>query len=73
MSQGSKERYVPSGVNAQSWLGFEQRIQERRFHALLETMNHAISAGDAIAARVALEEARRNLPTSKADSPHSRF
>ena len=64
MSQGPSGRYVPSGVNAQSWLGFEQRIQERRFRALLDTMNRAIAAGDAIAARVALEEARELRPNA---------
>src|SRR5262245_7832227 len=62
MSQGSKNRFVPSGVNAQSWLGFEQRIQQRRFQALLDTMHHAIDAGDAIQARIALEEARELRP-----------
>jgi hypothetical protein len=51
-------------VNAQSWLGFEQRIQERRFRALLETMTQAIAAGDAIGARVALEEARELRPNA---------
>jgi hypothetical protein len=64
MSQSPNGRFVPSGVNAQSWLGFEQRIQERRFRALLETMNQAIAAGDAIAARIALEEARELRPTA---------
>ncbi len=62
MAQGPIGRYVPSGVNAQSWLGFEQRIQERRFRALLDAMNHAITAGDTIEARVALEEARELRP-----------
>lgn len=61
MSQAN-ERFVPSGVNAQSWIGFEQRISERRFRALLETMDNAIAAGDAIDARVALEEARELRP-----------
>jgi hypothetical protein len=51
-------------VNAQSWLGFEQRIQERRFRALLDTMTQAIAAGDAIGARVALEEARELRPNA---------
>jgi hypothetical protein len=64
MAQGPNERYVPSGVNAQSWLGFEQRIQERRFRALLDTINQAIAASDAIAARVALEEARELRPNA---------
>ena len=64
MSQGPSGRYVPSGVNAQSWIGFEQRIQERRFRALLDTMNQAIATGDAIGARVALEEARELRPSA---------
>jgi len=54
MAQGPEGRYVPSGVNAQSWLGFEQRIQERRFRALLDTINQAIAAGDAKELRRAL-------------------
>jgi hypothetical protein len=62
MSQGPNGRYVPSGVNAQSWLGFEQRIQERRFRALLEAMHQAIAAGNPVDARIALEEARELRP-----------
>ncbi len=58
----SNGRYVPSGVNEQSWLGFEQRIQDRRFQALLDAMNQAIATGDAIGARIALEEARELRP-----------
>ena len=54
--------FVPQGVNAASWRGFEQRIQERRFRALLETVNTSIVAGNAIAARVALDEARELRP-----------
>jgi hypothetical protein len=64
MSERSQERFVPSGVNAQSWLGFEQRIQERRFRALLDTIDRAIAAGDAAAARVAFEEARELRPAA---------
>ena len=62
MSQGSNERFVPSGVNAESWLGFEKRIEERRFRALLDTMNQAIAANDVTGARVAFEEARELRP-----------
>jgi hypothetical protein len=54
--------FVPHGVNAASWRGFEQRITERRFRALLETVNTSIVAGDAAAARVALDEARELRP-----------
>jgi hypothetical protein len=55
-------RYVPDGVNPQSWIGFEQRIQERRFRALLEQIDHAILRRDDVAARLALEEARELRP-----------
>ena len=58
----SARSFVPYGVNAASWRGFEQRITERRFRALLDTINTSIVAGDAIAARVALEEARELRP-----------
>jgi tetratricopeptide (TPR) repeat protein len=54
--------FVPHGVNAASWRGFEQRITERRFKAMLETVNTSIVAGDAAAARTALEEARELRP-----------
>ena len=57
-------RFVPSGVDAQSWMGFEQRIQERRFQALVEAMKTAIATGDAVGAHVALEEARELRPTA---------
>src|SRR5690348_1632706 len=56
------KRFVPSGVDAQSWIGFEHRIQERRFKALLETIKTAIAQRDGVAARVALEEARELRP-----------
>jgi len=54
--------FVPHGVNAASWRGFEQRITERRLKALLETINTSIVAADGIAARTALEEARELSP-----------
>jgi hypothetical protein len=55
-------RFVPSGVNEQSWVGFEQRIQERRFRALLESISTAVARNDGAAARLALEEARELRP-----------
>jgi hypothetical protein len=55
-------RFVPKGIDAQSWLGFEQRIQDRRYGALIESMRTAIAAGDAAGARIALEEARELRP-----------
>ncbi len=61
-NDGSSKRFVPSGVDAQSWIGFEHRIQERRFKALVETINTAIAQRDGVAARVALEEARELRP-----------
>ena len=54
--------YVPHGVDASSWLGFEQRIQERRFRALLETAREALAAGNRNAAQNALAEARLLRP-----------
>ncbi len=54
--------FVPQGVNAASWRGFEQRITERRVKALLDAANSAIVVGDSITARVALEEARDLRP-----------
>src|SRR3954466_3635426 len=59
---GPSKRFVPSGVDAQSWIGFEHRIQERRFKALIETINAAVARRDGVAARVALEEARELRP-----------
>jgi hypothetical protein len=56
--------FIPAGVDATSWLGFEQRIQERRFRSLIDTIIAAIAAGDAVNARVALEEARELSPSS---------
>jgi hypothetical protein len=54
--------FVPQGVNAASWRGFEQRITERRFRALLEAINVSIVSGDAQTARAALDEARELKP-----------
>jgi hypothetical protein len=63
MTDGShRTSYVPQGVNAASWMGFEQRIQERRFQGLLRTIDAAIAAGDVAGARVALQEARELRP-----------
>jgi hypothetical protein len=66
MAEGhlDSKRFVPSGVDAQSWLGFEHRIQERRFKALLETITTAVARRDGVAARVALEEARELRPAA---------
>jgi hypothetical protein len=63
---GSGERFVPKGVDEQSWIGFEQRIQERRFRVLLGTIRASIAAGDMVAARHALDEARELVPDSGA-------
>ena len=57
-------RFIPSGVNAASWLDFEQRIQDRRYRALIESAQRAIAAGDGIGARTAIEEARELRPES---------
>jgi hypothetical protein len=57
-------RFVPTGVDAASWTDFEQRIQQRRFRALIEAGDRAVSSGDLTAARNALEEARELQPDS---------
>ncbi len=64
LSRGEPQRFVPSGVDAQTWLGFEQRIQQRRYHALIQQIKAAIARRDGIAARVALEEANELRPDS---------
>ena len=45
-------------------MGFEQRIQDRRFKALLESLKGALAAGDVVVARAALDEARELRPAS---------
>lgn len=60
----SSGRFVPTGVDAASWTDFEQRIQQRRFRALIETGDRAVASGDLAAARNALEEARELQPES---------
>jgi hypothetical protein len=59
------QRFVPSGVDAQSWIGFEQRIQNRRFGALLAQIEQALVQRDGVTARVALEEARELRPDAQ--------
>jgi hypothetical protein len=58
-------RYVPPGVDARTWLGFEERIRERRFRALLESIDVATKIGDRAAALAAVEEARQLRPGSQ--------
>jgi hypothetical protein len=50
------------GVDAQSWSGFEQRMQARRFDALLASARAAASARNAVLAQHALDEAREIRP-----------
>jgi hypothetical protein len=56
--------FVPHGIDTDSWLGFEQRIQQRRFHALIDTARAALAAGDRHTAAGALTEARELNPTA---------
>ena len=60
----SNGRFVPMGVNAASWTDFEQRVQHRRFRALIEAGERAVASGDLTAARNALDEARELQPES---------
>ena len=54
------------GVDAQSWLGFEQRIQARRFDALIASARQAIACNNVVLAEHALMEAREMRPQSDA-------
>jgi hypothetical protein len=63
VSNPSFERpFVPAGVNANVWLGFEGRVRQRRFHALVESIEKAIARGDLDAAATALDEAESLQP-----------
>ena len=59
------KRFVPTGVDADTWIGFEARIQERRFNALLHAIKSALAAHDGVAARVALDELRELRPAAR--------
>jgi hypothetical protein len=56
------DSYIPPGVDPQMWMGFERRIRERRYQALLDTINNAIESGDRVAALLAIEQARELNP-----------
>ena len=62
MAPPATARFVPAGVDAASWTDFEQRVQERRFAALVTAADRAIASGDRDAARVSIEEARELRP-----------
>jgi hypothetical protein len=67
------DSYIPPGVDPQMWMGFEQRIRERRYQALLVTINNAIDSGDRVAALLAIEQARELNPLSaELDEPRRR-
>ena len=61
----SRSTPLHPGVDAQSWLGFEQKIQARRFEALLTSARDAIASGNAVLARHAIDEAREIHPESR--------
>jgi hypothetical protein len=54
----SRPSRVHPDVDAQSWLGFEQRIQARRFDALISSAHDAIRGKNLLLAQHAIEEAR---------------
>jgi len=54
--------FVPRGIDTESWLGFEQRIQQRRFHGLIDTARQALADGDRQGALSAIAEARELNP-----------
>jgi hypothetical protein len=61
----SRSTPLHPGVDAQSWLGFEQKIQARRFDALLASAKDAIANGNAVLAQHAIDEAREIHPESR--------
>ena len=60
--------FVPSGVDAGTWMGFEQRIRSRRFAALVDQFEQAMRDDDRDAAQAALDEASELRP----DAPEVR-
>jgi hypothetical protein len=54
--------FIPRGIDTESWLGFEQRIQQRRFNGLIDTARQALAAGDRQGALSAIAEARELNP-----------
>jgi hypothetical protein len=54
------------GVDPQSWLSFEQRIQARRFDALIASAREAIANGNIVFAEHAVAEAREIRPRDAA-------
>jgi hypothetical protein len=63
VSTSSFERpFIPSGVSPSVWLGFEGRVRQRRFHALVDSIEKAIARGDLDAAALALDEAESLQP-----------
>ena len=60
--------FVPLGVDAGTWMGFEQRIRSRRFAALVEQFEQAVLVEDRDAAQAALDEAAELRP----DAPEVR-
>jgi hypothetical protein len=55
-------RRIPEGVDPISWLGFEHRIGQRRFAALIRAVSLATESGDVSSAQAALDEARELCP-----------
>ena len=56
------DRLVPPGVDEGTWIGFEQRIEERRFPASIDRGREALRTDDAEVARTSLPEARELRP-----------
>jgi hypothetical protein len=61
----SRSTTIHPGVDPQTWLGFEQRIQARRFDALITSAREAIVKGNLALAAHALDEAREIRPEAK--------
>jgi hypothetical protein len=59
---GHAEPFIPDGAESEAWLGYVDRVRERRFRALVAAIDAALIEGDAPAARIALAEAHELKP-----------
>jgi hypothetical protein len=58
----SEHPFIPDGVSANIWLGFEGRVRQRRFGVLIDSIDKALARGDLDAAALALDEAESLQP-----------
>lgn len=56
--------FASAGARMRSWIGSEERLRATRIHALLETVEAAVAAGDRATAESVLDEARTLSPNA---------